>query len=98
MPSKVRKIDRVISGRDVILGNQINIDLQRLESLLAEIVNLLKNDRTEIKVERDIDSRTSLIIISDDKHEVRFNSEDIDSLSQLPTQSNLWRSEDLYIA
>jgi formylglycine-generating enzyme required for sulfatase activity len=72
----------VRAGRDVIMGDQVNqVDLRRVEALLAEIVDLLRQPQPSLRVERD--ANHSVIIVGGAGNEVCFTPADMCLLGAL---------------
>ena len=86
------------AARDVILNNQtnyLNADLSRLETLLGQIIALLRQPGTSIEIGGDL--RDSVLVVGSD-NQVQFSRADLEGLNQWQAGANATRCQQIYLA
>lgn len=90
-PTKVKDVN---AQRDVVMGNQYNYsaDLTRVESLLDQIVALLRDPNT--RVEGDL--HESILVVGDG-NQVSLTKQDVGLFAKLQTDGSAARREEIYL-
>jgi formylglycine-generating enzyme required for sulfatase activity len=94
---KTTQVRNVHAARDVILGDQYNVaDLKRVESLLEQMLELLRQPQASVRIERDV---SGSVIIIGRGNTVRFNEDDIGLLGKLQKapEADAHRREEIYL-
>jgi formylglycine-generating enzyme required for sulfatase activity len=96
MPKKPTRVKDVNAQRDVVMGNQINYsaDLTRVESLLDQIIALLRDPRARVEVGGDV--RGSILVVGDG-NQVSLTRQDVGLFAKLQTDGSAARREEIYL-
>jgi len=97
MPKKPTRVNDVNAQRDVVMGNQYNYtaDLARVESLLDQIVVLLRDPHVRVEVGGDV--RDSILVVGSE-NQVTLTKQDVGLFAKLQTDGNAARREEIYLA
>jgi formylglycine-generating enzyme required for sulfatase activity len=87
------------ADRDVIMGDQYNLaDLAQVETILGEIVALLREPGTRLEVgQRDRQRRAAILLHDTEGTTVQLPPELISRLGQLQREADLARREEIYL-
>ncbi|MCP4542443.1 MAG: SUMF1/EgtB/PvdO family nonheme iron enzyme [Chloroflexi bacterium] len=92
------KTGDIRAARDVIMGDQINrADLTRVETLLDQIVALLRQPQAAVRVERDA-NRPIIVVDPGSDAPVRFAPADLTALGAIQREAAPRRREEIYLA
>lgn len=93
---KQKSVRDINAQRDVVMGNQYNYsaDLTRVESLLDQIIALLRDPHVRIEVGGDL--RDSILVVGDG-NQVSLTKADLGLFAKLQTDGSAARREEIYL-
>ncbi len=99
MNKKIEISGNIQATRDVILGDQhVRADLDRVETLLAQILEFLRQPETRIQVAEDRRAQQkSIFLFPSDQEPIEVTREFLSSLGQLQKDASPQRKEEIYL-
>ena len=94
---KQKSVRDINAQRDVVMGNQYNYsaDLTRVESLLDQIIALLRDSHVRIEVGGDL--RDSILVVGGG-NQVSLTKQDVGLFAKLQATANPAKREEIYLA